>query len=128
MAISKNINRFRCLIASSPLLLLLLFLFFPLFGPCSGQRELETDVAFVARILHELFLIRQPPHYEFYAIRFRPGCWIIHRESVKQVHVIQALPALGQALPRSTVSVRREIRVFNDERIAIPVPARGTRL
>src|SRR5262249_15870353 len=66
------------------LLLPLLFLFFPLFGPCSRQRELKTDVAFVARILHELFLIRQPPHYEFYAIRFRPGCWIIHRESVKQ--------------------------------------------
>ena len=105
----------------------MLFLFFFFFGPCSGQREFEIDVAFVARILHELFLIRQPPHYEFYAIGFRPRCWIIHRESVEQVRVIEALPALGKTLPRTTVSIRREIRVFNDEGIAVPVPARGTR-
>ena len=85
----------RCLHARRLLILLFLY-FFPLFSPGSGQRELEIDVAFVARILHELFLIRQPPHHEFHAIRFRPGSWIIQRESVKQVRVIQALPALGR--------------------------------
>ena len=58
---------------SNPPLLLLLFRFFPLFGSCSGQRELEIDVAFVARILNKLLLIRQPPHDEFYAVRFGPG-------------------------------------------------------
>jgi hypothetical protein len=89
-----NLSRSRLRALLDPLLPLL-FLFFPLFGPGSGQRELEIDVAFVARILNELFLIRQPPHYEFHAIRFRPGSRIIQREPVKQVRVIQALPALG---------------------------------
>jgi len=69
-----NINRFRSFMAvvselRGPLLLLL-FLFFLFFGPCSGQRELEIDVALMARIFDELVSIRQPPHYEFYAIRF----------------------------------------------------------
>src|SRR6516162_1927792 len=31
-------------------------------------------------------------------------------------------------LARSTIGICREIRVFNDERIIIPVPTRGTRL
>jgi hypothetical protein len=95
-------------------LLLLLLLFFLLFGSGSGQRELEIDVAFVARIFDELLLIRQPPHHEFHAIRFRPGSGIIQRESVKQVRIIQALPALGKTLARSAVRIRREIGVFDD--------------
>jgi hypothetical protein len=74
---------------------LLVLCFFPLFDPGSGQGELEIDVAFVARVLHELFLIRQPPHDEFDAVRPGPGSRIIQRESVQQVRVIQRVGATG---------------------------------
>src|SRR6202043_1075908 len=98
--------------------------FFPVFGPRCGQSELQTDVAFMACVLHQLLLIRQPPEHDFYAIRLRPRSGIVPGKSEKQMRVIQPLVARGEMLLPRTFLIR-EIRVFNDQRIALPVPPRG---
>ena len=69
-------------------------LLLPFLGPCAGQRELQTDVAFVAGIFYELFLIRQSPHYDFDAPKPRPSTGVLDGEAVKKMVFIQALPAL----------------------------------
>src|ERR1700688_2240124 len=101
--------------------------FLSVFGTRCGQSELQTDVAFMACGLHQLLLIGQPPEHDFYTIRLRPRSGIVPGKSEKQVRVIQPLVARGEMLLPRTFLIR-EIRVFNDQRIALPVPPRGSHL
>src|SRR5207237_8211195 len=50
---------------------------FPVLGPCRRQGKFQTDIAFVARVLDELFLIREFPHYELDAKGFGASSRII---------------------------------------------------
>src|SRR5207253_9787702 len=75
-----------------PILVLLFFLF----SPRSGQRELQTHVAFMACVHYELLLIHQSPHYEFYTPWSRPSTRVLNCEPVKKTVFIQAFPVLGQ--------------------------------
>src|SRR5437879_6484375 len=87
----------------------------------------------MACILYELLLIGQSPHYKFYAPGPRPSTWVLNCEPVKKMIFIQALPALGEMRlfgvaigERPTHPPILEIRVINDEYIALPVPACGS--
>src|ERR1700688_2675164 len=72
--------------------------FFLIFGTCCAQSELQTDDAFMACVLHQLLLIRQPPEHDFYAIRLGPRSGIVPGKSEKQVRVIQPLVARREML------------------------------
>ena len=85
----------------------------------------------MARILYELFLIGQPPHDEFHAPRSGPSTWVLDCEPIKKVVFIEPLPPFGQMrLFGGAIGIERthapilEVGVFDDERIALPVPAR----
>src|SRR5258708_26471243 len=86
----------------------------------------------MARIIYQLLLVRQPPHYDFYAPWPRPGTGVLNGEPVKKVVFIQALPALGEmhllgvAIAESpTHPPILEICVINDECIALPASPCG---
>ena len=86
----------------------------------------------MARVLYELLLIHQSPHDEFYTPWSRPSTRVLNCEPVKKTVFIQAFPALGQMRLLGVAIVTEssahppilEIRVINDECIALPVPAR----
>src|SRR5258708_27568593 len=87
----------------------------------------------MAGIFYELLLIRQSPHYDFDAPRPRPSTGVLDGEAVKKMVFIQALPALGEMRLLGVAIVVEspahcqiiEICGINDERVALPVPARS---
>ena len=102
-----------------------------LFRAGRGQSELDAYIAFVTRIFHELLLVCQSPHHVLRAPRLRPRFRVVDRESIEEVRIIQALPALDQVhLARGAVGSKKavctvgEIRRFNYERVAFPMAPR----
>src|SRR6185295_8182159 len=100
--------------------------FFPVLRTCCGQGELQADVALVARVLDELFLIREFPHHKLDAIGLGARSGIIARVSEQQVVCIEQLVA-SREMPLPAVRARK-IRVLDDQCVAVPMPARGPQL
>src|SRR5437773_6107620 len=100
--------------------------FFPVLGTCRRQGKLQTDIAFVARVLDELFLIREFPHYKLDAKGLGAPSGVIAGISEKQVVCIEQLVPSREMPPRAVRA--RKIRVFNDQCVAFPMPARRPQL
>src|SRR5262245_11100672 len=100
--------------------------FFPVFRTCRRQGELQADIALVARVLDELFLIREFPQDKLDAEGLGAGSGVFARISEKEAVCIEQLVP-SREVPPPTVRPGK-IRVFNDQCVAVPMPARGTQL
>jgi len=71
-------------------------------------------------------MIRQPPHYVFDAPGLRPSTRVIHCEPVKACGYHRAVSSVRLDASLRVFAEILEIRVVNDEYIALPVPTCGS--
>src|SRR5262245_54563266 len=106
------------------LCLCLLWLFLFLFSPRTGKYTGHAVISFVTSILIERAI--NLLHGDFAGPRFGPARFIINRELVEQRIRVCACEALDHShlIARSSKTcLVGEIRRFNDECIAFPMPA-----